>query len=216
MRKPNATKVYETKIASEQEQHATDEKHVLEVELSVGEDEFVEDTAHEDSDGEEADVGSASPRQLSLLAGVHEAVNMGGLRLGTKSVKVVRQGAEELTLRAEEVGSRRTFIDTTHVEAERWGPPQVDADWHACQAIYPGIEGHEQETMFYYYKYLHQAVRTKTLGWNQKARAPWAMKAAKDEHNYDPTHQSIGFVGRSPKNLVAALRWNVWAPPMNV
>ena len=40
------------------------------------------------------------------------------------------------------MGSRRTLIDTTHVEAERWGPLQVDADWRAfCQAMYQGIEG---------------------------------------------------------------------------
>ena len=71
-----------------------------------------------------------------------EAVNVGGLRQGTKSVKVVkprftadipeaviREGAEELALRAEEVGLSRAFIDTAHVEAERWGPPPVDADW---------------------------------------------------------------------------------------
>ena len=62
-----------------------------------------------------------------------EAVNVGGLRQGTKSVKAVKprftadfpeavigEGTEELTLRAEEVGSSRSFIDTTHVEAERW------------------------------------------------------------------------------------------------
>ena len=72
-----------------------------------------------------------------------------GLRRGTKSMQVkkpqfrevfpeavIREGADELTLRAEEVGSRRTFIDTKHIELERWGPPLVDSDWHAfCQAI---------------------------------------------------------------------------------
>ena len=34
---------------------------------------------------------------------------------------VIREGVEELTSRAEEVGSRRTFIDTTHVEADSAG-----------------------------------------------------------------------------------------------
>ena len=32
---------------------------------------------------------------------------------------------------------QRAFIDTKHIELERWGPPHVDADWHACcQAIF--------------------------------------------------------------------------------
>ena len=58
---------------------------------------------------------------------------MGGLRRGTKSIQVkkpqfseafpeavIRDGADELTLRAEEVGLLRTFVDTKHVELERW------------------------------------------------------------------------------------------------
>ena len=43
----------------------------------------------------------------------------------------MKEGADELTLRVEEVGSVRTVIDTTHIELERWGPPLDDADWHA-------------------------------------------------------------------------------------
>ena len=47
------------------------------------------------------------------------------------------KGAAELTMRAEEVGAQRAFINTEHLEFERWGPPVVDADWHAFfQAIY--------------------------------------------------------------------------------
>ena len=81
---------------------------------------------------------------------------------------VKREGAEEITLRAEAVGSSRTFIDTAHVE--RWRPPLVDADWHAfCQAIYQGFEEQEWETMFFYFKDLHQAVGTKKPGENRKA-----------------------------------------------
>ena len=33
---------------------------------------------------------------------------------------VKREGAGKLTLRAEEMGVRRTFIDTSHIELERW------------------------------------------------------------------------------------------------
>ena len=50
---------------------------------------------------------------------------------------VIREGDDELTLRADEVITQRAFIDTKHIELERWGPPPVDADWHAfCQTIY--------------------------------------------------------------------------------
>ena len=83
----------------------------------------------------------------------HSAVDVGHLRRGTKSIPVkktkfskafpeatIREGADELTLRAEEVGMQWAFINTEHIEFERWRPPLVDADWHAfCQAICKGI-----------------------------------------------------------------------------
>ena len=62
----------------------------------------------------------------------HEAVGVGGLCQGIKSAQVVmpqftadfpeaviREGAGELTLRAAEVGVRRTLVDATHVEEKR-------------------------------------------------------------------------------------------------
>ena len=102
----------------------------------------------------------------------HNAV--GGLRRGTKSIQVkkpqfseafpeavIREGADELTLRAEEVRSLRTLIGTKHIELERWGPPLVDADWHAfCQAIYKGCEGKEWEAMYYHYRELRQGPKS--------------------------------------------------------
>ena len=94
---------------------------------------------------------------------------------------VIREGAGELTLRAEEVGSLRTFIDTTHVELERWGPPLVDADWHAsCQVLYKGIEGQGWEALYDHCKELYRAAGTKKPGDSQTAKAFWTMKAAKD------------------------------------
>ena len=39
---------------------------------------------------------------------------------------VVREGADELTLRPEEEGMLRTFIDTTDVGDNRWRPPVVE------------------------------------------------------------------------------------------
>ena len=63
----------------------------------------------------------------------HSAVDVGDLRRGTKSVEVkklkfsetfpvaaIREGADELTLRADEVGSQRAFINTESIEFERW------------------------------------------------------------------------------------------------
>ena len=68
---------------------------------------------------------------------------------------VVREGADELTLRATlraEGGVLRTFSDTTDVGDSRWGSPLVDEDWHAiCQAIFQGVEGSEWETMYHTY-----------------------------------------------------------------
>ena len=51
----------------------------------------------------------------------------------------IREGPEELTLRAEEVGIRKACIHVGHIAEDSWGPPLVDADWHACcQAIHRG------------------------------------------------------------------------------
>ena len=40
----------------------------------------------------------------------------------------------------------KACINVDHIKDDSWGPPLVDADWHAfCQAIYNGIEGKEWE-----------------------------------------------------------------------
>ena len=62
------------------------------------------------------------------------AVDVGDLRQGTRSLEVlkpqfkeafpvatIREGADELTLRADEVGTLRAFISTEHIAFERWG-----------------------------------------------------------------------------------------------
>ena len=82
-----------------------------------------------------------------IKADDHRAVDVGHLRQGTRSRKVqkpnfseafpeaaIREVADELPLRADEVGTQRTFITAEHIEFERWGPPLVDADWHAFLA----------------------------------------------------------------------------------
>ena len=61
---------------------------------------------------------------------------------------VLREGAGDLALRAEEVDTPNACINVDHIEENRWSPPLVVADWHAfCQAIYKGIEGEESEMM---------------------------------------------------------------------
>ena len=47
----------------------------------------------------------------------------------------IREGPEELTLRAEEAGSQKACINVGHIAEDRWGPPLVDADF-AC--LMPG------------------------------------------------------------------------------
>ena len=48
----------------------------------------------------------------------------------------VRESVEALTLRRGEEGGLRTFIDTTNVGDNRWGPPLVDEGWHAVLSSY--------------------------------------------------------------------------------
>ena len=58
----------------------------------------------------------------------------------------VRESPDELTLRAEEVGMLKAYVNVDHIEPERWGLRLVDYDWYAfCQALYKGIEGEDGE-----------------------------------------------------------------------
>ena len=54
---------------------------------------------------------------------------------------VIREGADELTLRAREEGVSRTSIDATNVGNERWWPPLVDdsyrIDSSRCRCYVP-------------------------------------------------------------------------------
>ena len=72
---------------------------------------------------------------------------VGHLRRGQRSFKVsrpkmngyssdlLREGADDWTLRAEEFGTLEACVDVDHVDKNVWRPPLVDADWYAfCQA----------------------------------------------------------------------------------
>ena len=81
--------------------------------------------------------------------------------------------ADELTLRADEVGTLRAFINTDHIEFERWGPPLVDADWHAfCQTIYKGIEGEEWEELYCHYREMSKTTGAQKAQWKSKSKSP--------------------------------------------
>ena len=116
-----------------------------------------------------------------IEADSHSAVDVGDLRRGTKSVKVkkpqFRGGHPEKELTSQRCGLTRAFINTEHIEFEWWGPPLVDADWHAfCQAIYKGIEGEEWEELCCHYRELSQATGAQSRVRVKKAKAFWAMK----------------------------------------
>ena len=68
----------------------------------------------------------------------------------------------------------------------------ADADWHAfCQAIYKGIEGEEWEELYCHNREMSRGNRSQKPSESQKAKAIWAMKAAKDrgEVCYDPARK---------------------------
>ena len=105
---------------------------------------------------------------------------------------VLREGVDDPTPRAEEVVTLKTCINVDHIGEKGWGPPLVDADWHAfCQAIYEGIEGSEWEGLYYHYRDMSKAAGSKKPSESQKAKALWAMKAAKDreKETYDPARR---------------------------
>ena len=85
---------------------------------------------------------------------------------------IVRESLDELTLRAEEVGTSKALINVDHIEQERWCPPLVDADWYAfCQALYKGIEGKDWEEIYESYREMSRAVGAKKPQEDQKAKA---------------------------------------------
>ena len=45
--------------------------------------------------------------------------------------EAIREGADELTLRAEDVKTLKACINIDHTDENRLGPPLVDADWNA-------------------------------------------------------------------------------------
>ena len=104
----------------------------------------------EDGDGllqnNAKDLGKESRKGLTdglrdfIIVDNERALDVGSLRrsMGTFQVRkpkvpeggsdvIVRESPDELTLRAEEVGTSKALINVNHIEPERWGPLLVDA-----------------------------------------------------------------------------------------
>ena len=130
---------------------------------------------------------------------------------------IVRESPDELTLRAEEVGTSKALINVDHIEEERWGSPLVDGDWCAfCRALYKGSEGEDWGQMYEAYKEKSRAVGGEEATRGPKSKSPLEMKAAKDarEQYYDSTRED-NIKGRNETRLalgeehlkIQLLRW---------
>ena len=108
-----------------------------------------------------------------------------------------REGADDLTLKAEEVDTLNACINVDHIGKD-WGPPLVDADWHAfCKEIFDGIDGSEWEELYYHYREMSKAAGTRKLSESQKAKALRAMNSAKDrEEDFDDPARMDNIFGR--------------------
>ena len=51
----------------------------------------------------------------------------------------VRENSDELTLRAEEVGTLKTYINVNHVEEERWVSPWFHTFWVNASRVIPPL-----------------------------------------------------------------------------
>ena len=92
---------------------------------------------------------------------------------------------------------------STTLSRKDGGFPVVDADWYAfCQALYKGIEGEDWEEMYDSYKAMSKASGVNKPQEAQKAKALWAMKAAKDrkEEFCDRAHKD-NILGRNTTRL---------------
>ena len=119
----------------------------------------------------------------------HSVLDVGHLRKGLKVqrpkfsenyLEVSKEGADDLTLRAEEVNTLRACINVDHIEENKFGPPVVDADCHAfCQATHEAIEGNEWEELYSHYREMSRAAGARKPSESQKAKALRAMKAGR-------------------------------------
>ena len=155
---------------------------------------------------------------------IHRAVDVGRLRKGIRPFKVqkpnvsedypeaaIREGAVELTMRADEVRTLKACINIDHIEDDRWGRRWLmRTGMLSANQIYKGTRGEKWEELYCHYREVSRATGATKPSESQKAKALWAMKAAKDrgEEFYDPAGReyhygketdTTGAVGRPPQ-----------------
>ena len=91
----------------------------------------------------------------------------------------IREGGDELTLRAEEVRTL-TCINSDHIEDDRWDPRLMRTCMPSAKQFHKGIEGNQWEELYCHYTEMSRAPGAKKPSESQKAKAFWAMKAGKD------------------------------------
>ena len=122
--------------------------------------------------------------------------------------------------------TQRAFIDTKHIEFESWGPPLVDADWHAfCQDIYKGIEGKEWEELYCHDRDTSKATGAKNPSETQKSERAMTAKD-RDEEFHDLACKIFQAepkpVWKCGQNISKTRwrhwkrRWSAWKLPTNV
>ena len=87
---------------------------------------------------------------------------------------IVRENLDELTLKAEEVNTSKALINVNHIEPERWGLPwlMLTGMPSAMRCTKASKEKNGNKCI--------RAVGVRNPQEAQKAKALWAMKAAKD------------------------------------
>ena len=138
---------------------------------------------------------------------IHCAVEVGHLRksqrpfrvkkpkVGEDQSEVLREGAGDLTLRADTL---KACINVDHIGETCW-----DRLWWTWSGTLfakqlKGIEGSEWEDLYDPYRDMRKAAGSKKSNESQRAKALWAMKAAKDreEDFYDPARKD-NILGRN-------------------
>ena len=147
-------------------------------------------------------------------------MDVGHLREGTKPSYVrklkfgeaypeanIREGADELTLRADEV-TLKAFINIDRIEYDRWGSPLVErTGMPSAKEFTKELKGKNGKSCTVIYREMSRTTGAKkTPSESQKAKALWARKATKDrsEECYDPARKENIF-GKN-KNTSGAVR----------
>ena len=125
----------------------------------------------------------------------HSALDVGHLRKGLRSFQVQRpkfsedypevleEGADDLTLKAEELDTLNACINVDHIEENKWRPPLLTQ--------IGTLSAKEWEELYFNHGEVSWAAGARKPSESQKAKALWAMKAAKDrrEEFYDPARR---------------------------